>query len=206
MSAHPGSRPPFLAAALAGLLAAACTSTAADTHCCDTPDLTVEQAHNYGQAEMGAPPVSDLRLGTGRVVQEARQVTLVVDARDRANRPVGDATIVFFAGSTRFLPGNLSYGGYSPGHVPPEFVGAVSGMRVGGRRRFTMAETGCGQGRLPCGLFGSGPTGAAIRLPAGSPVTFTVDAMAVCRPRIVLVTQYGIPADKHTTAVERSCD
>jgi len=78
---------------------------------------------------------------------------------------------------------------------------------VGGRRRFTLIQTGCGRrSQLPCGLFSASKDGAAIEYPASTAVTFTVDAQAVCRPRIVLITAYAIPADKRIAAAERSCD
>jgi hypothetical protein len=59
---------------------------------------------------------------------------------------------------------------------------------------------------MPCGLFNGAKGGTSIAYPANTTVMFTVDAQAVCRPRIVLVTEYGIPVDKHVTAVERACD
>ena len=72
------------------------------------------------------------------------------------------------------------------GTIDPALFQALYGMRVGGTRRIYMTTACPGRTDRPCELFGVGPDAAQLHYPNSRPLIFTVTAVSVCRPLVVV--------------------
>jgi hypothetical protein len=119
----------------------------------------------------------DIRPGSGRQVFPTRRVVLDVIVADQGGTETGRGRFELLYPKSELVPS---------GTIDPTLFQALYGMRVGGTRRIYMTTACPGRTDRPCELSGVGPGASELHYPNSKPTTFTVTAVSVCRPWILV--------------------
>ena len=156
-------------------------------------DMTSEQALAYEQDQTGGvlPAPIEEHVGRGAAVQPDRMVTADLAFSSADGSPAGSGRIRFLHSA----PG--SPGTYTFGYASPALLGAMAGMREGGRRRVQVTDSTCrdvssaaypGSHPQKCEVLGNryeAATSGSISYPRGTPLLVNILIVRVCRPTVI---------------------
>jgi hypothetical protein len=179
------------------MLALMTTACRTDIGVGKSDDISSDQALAYERDQAGGflPPIIEDHPGRGRAVQPDRMVTVDLAFHDAGGRPAGSGRIRFIHSSRDTT---FSSAGFTFGYVSPVLLGAMAGMREGGRRSVRLTDSFCADPSpsyhpKSCSAFGAiretpknGPDGS-IDYPRGAALQVSISILRVCRPTIVRI-------------------
>jgi hypothetical protein len=119
----------------------------------------------------------DILVGSGRQVFPTRRVVLEVIVADQSGNETGRGRFELLYPKSELVPS---------GTIDPALFQALYGMRAGGTRRIYMRTACPGRTDRQCELSGVGPGASELQYANSKPMTFTVTAVSVCRPLVVV--------------------
>jgi hypothetical protein len=123
------------------------------------------------------------------MVQPGRKFFFQVEAEDARRSSLGSGALTFL--DPPFSTEQWGYG-IDSGEVPPEFLGAIRGMREGGTRRFALPR------RAPDHIYTitalvNNDGHEVARLSHDSDTFLTVTLVRVCSPKFCSTKSYSLP-------------
>jgi hypothetical protein len=119
----------------------------------------------------------DIRAGSGPQIFPTRRVVFDVVLADQSGNETGRGRFAVLYPKSELVPS---------GTIDPALFQALYGMRVGGTRRIYMTTACPGRRDMPCTLSGVGPGASQLHYPNSKPMIFTVTAVRVCRPWVIV--------------------